>query len=176
MANNRCYSADITNTTDKTNEEIHMHRKEVFHMLRPSIFNSNFVDSMFDDIFSIPSKTVKKVESAMLMKSDVKVVGDNYELEIDIPGYKKEDIKAQLKDGYLTISAEKKEEVDEQDEEKKYIRRERYVGSCKRSFYVGEDLELEDVKATFEDGVLKMVFPKEKEKPAIEEDQYIAIM
>lgn len=144
-------------------------------MLRPSIFNSNFVDSMFDDIFSFPAKTVKKVENAMFMKADVKVVGDNYELDIDVPGYKKEDIKAQLKDGYLTISAEKQEEVNNQNEDGAYIRRERYTGSCKRSFYVGEDLEIEDVKATFEDGVLKMVFPKEKEKAVVEENQYIAI-
>lgn len=144
-------------------------------MLRPSIFNSNFVDSMFDDIFSIPSKTFKNMESAMLMKTDVKVVDDNYELEIDVPGFQKEDIKAQLKDGYLTISAEKNEEVNDTDADGKYIRRERHVGSCKRSFFVGEDIEIEDVNASFDNGVLKLVFPKDKPKAAIEENHYIAI-
>ncbi|MDO4977775.1 MAG: Hsp20/alpha crystallin family protein [Eubacteriales bacterium] len=145
-------------------------------MLRPSIFNSNFVDSMFDDIFSFPAKTIKKVEDAISMKTDVKVVNDNYELSIDLPGYKKEDIKAQLKDGYLTISAEKNEEVNEEAEDGKYIHRERYCGSCKRSFFVGEDLEMEDVKASYENGVLMMVFPKDKKKEVVEEEKYISIL
>ena len=143
-------------------------------MLRPSIFNNNFVDSFFDDMFRWPD-TYRKADSSV-MKTDVKDLGDDYELSMELPGYSKEDIQAELKDGILTIRAEKKENKDEKDKEGKYIRRERYYGSCQRSFQVGEALTEEDIHAEFKDGILNIVLPKEKEKPAIEEKKYIPIL
>ena len=99
----------------------------------------------------------------------------SYELDIDLPGYKKEDVKAELKDGYLTISAATNTSNDQKDENGKYIRRERYYGNCSRSFYVGENITQEDIKARFEDGILKIVVPKKEAKPAVEEKKYISI-
>ena len=98
-----------------------------------------------------------------------------YEIGIELPGYKKEDVKAELKDGNLTISASTNTENDEKDENGKYIRRERFSGSCSRSFYVGEAVEQEDIKAKFEDGVLKVFVPKKEVKPVVEEKKYITI-
>ena len=92
---------------------------------------------------------------------------------MELPGFKKEDVKAQVKDGYLTIEAESRVENEENDEEGKFLRRERFVGSCRRSFFVGEEITEEDIKAKFEDGVLKMSIPKKQ--PVIEEPKYIAI-
>ena len=110
------------------------------------------------------------------MKTDVKETDAGYELDIDLPGYKKEDVKAELKDGYMTISAEKKSEDGEKDEKSgKYLRRERYYGSCSRSFYVGEDMTEEDIKAKFEDGILKISVPKKDPQPAVEQTKTIAI-
>ena len=91
------------------------------------------------------------------------------------PGYKKEDVKAELKDGYLTITGTTKKETGDQDKKGKYVRRERYCGSCSRSFYVGKAVEKEDIKAKFEDGVLKISVPKKEEKPKVEESKYISI-
>ena len=97
-------------------------------------------------------------------------------LEIDLPGYKKEDLSVELKDGYITVEANTKKEEDTTDENGKYVRRERYTGVCKRSFYVGEKLEMEDIKAAYNDGVLTLRFPKEKEAaPEIETNRYIPI-
>ena len=109
------------------------------------------------------------------MKTDVRDTKDGYELDIDMPGFAKEDIKAELKDGYLTISAASKKDNDQKDENGKYIRRERYAGSCSRSFYVGDQISQEDVKAKFENGILKLSIPKKEEKPAVEENKYISI-
>ncbi len=92
-----------------------------------------------------------------------------------MPGFKKEDIKAQLKDGYLTISASTSANNDEQDKDGRYIRRERYAGSCSRSFYVGEGVKEEDIRAKFENGILKLSIPKVENKPQVEEQKYIAI-
>ena len=99
------------------------------------------------------------------MRTDVKETEDSFELDIDLPGYKKEDVKAELKDGYMKVSAETKQVTNTGDEEKgKYLRRERYFGSCSRTFYVGDDIKQEDIRARFEDGILKISIPK-KEKP-----------
>ena len=92
-----------------------------------------------------------------------------------MPGFKKEDIKAQLKDGYLTISASTSANNDEQDKDGRYIRRERYAGSCSRSFYVGEGVKEEEIRAKFENGILKLSIPKVENKPQVEEKKYIAI-
>lgn len=113
--------------------------------------------------------------SPSVMRTDVKESEAGYELNIDLPGYKKEDVKAELKDGYLTISAESRQNKDEKDDAGKYIRRERYYGTCSRSFYVGEDVQQEDIRARFEDGILIVSVPKKETKPVIEESRYIPI-
>lgn len=142
-------------------------------MMMPSIFENNFVDDVFDDMFPFAgSYTTANYD---LMKTDVKDAGDHYELEMEMPGVEKENIKAELKDGYLTVSAETNTKKDEKAEDGKYIRRERYSGSCSRSFYVGDGVKQEDIKAKFEDGTLKLFVPKEAAKPAVEQKKYISI-
>ena len=108
------------------------------------------------------------------MKTDVKETSQGYEVDIDLPGFKKEDVTAKLENGYLTIQASKGLNRDEKDEEGKYIRRERYSGSMSRSFYVGEGMKQEDIRAKFEDGILKLTVPK-LDKEALEKKHYIAI-
>ena len=137
-------------------------------MLMPSIFGEN----LFDDFMDFPFGGMK---TNMMMKTDIRDAENSYELDIDMPGFKKEDIKAQLKDGYLTISASTNGNSDEKDKNGRYIRRERYAGSCSRSFYVGEGVKEEDIKAKFEDGILKLSVPKVDAKPQVEEKKYIAI-
>ena len=141
-------------------------------MFMPSILSDNFIDDMFDSFFTRP---VSRNSYTGLMQTDVKDSGENYELEIALPGYQKENLKAELKDGYLTINANHSEDKDEKDKNGKYIRKERYTGHCSRSFFVGKDLKQEDIKAKFENGVLTIAFPKEVKKPEIEEKQMISI-
>ena len=138
--------------------------------------SGNLFDEFFDD-FVRPTRRVVRYNtpSTTIMKTDVKETEGSYELDIDLPGYKKEDVKAELKDGYLTISAATNTNNDQKDENGKYIRRERYYGNCSRSFYVGENITQEDIKARFEDGILKIVVPKKEAKPAVEEKKYISI-
>jgi HSP20 family molecular chaperone IbpA len=145
-------------------------------MLMPSIFGESLFDDFFDD-FTRPAHSAARYSSPVtsVMKTDIREHENGFELDIDLPGYKKEDVKAQLKDGYLTISAESKQDNDEKDEKGKFIRRERYYGTCSRSFYVGEALTEEDIKAKFEDGILKISVPKKAAKPEVEENKYIAI-
>lgn len=137
-------------------------------MLMPSIFGEN----LFDDFMDFPFGG-KKINT--MMKTDIRDTDSSYELDIDMPGFKKEDIKAQLKDGYLTISASTSANNDEQDKDGRYIRRERYAGSCSRSFYVGEGVKEEEIRAKFENGILKLSIPKMENKPQVEEKKYIAI-
>ena len=152
-------------------------------MLMPSIFGTDLFDDFFDNMpFYYTDRDAKNVEKKLygrkashVMKTDIKETDDGYELVIDLPGFKKEEVKASLENGYLTISAEKA--LDEDEKEKKsgrYIRRERYEGSCSRSFYVGEDVKQEDVKAKYENGLLKLSIPKTPEKK-VEEKKAIAI-
>jgi len=110
-----------------------------------------------------------------LMRTDIRDTEQGYELDIDMPGYKKEDIKAELKDGYLTIQAQTSSNRDEKDEKGRYIRRERYSGSCQRRFYVGKEVTQEDIKARFDNGILKLTVPKKEALPKTEENHYIAI-
>ena len=98
------------------------------------------------------------------MKTDIHEKDGNYLVEMELPGYNKTDIKADLKDGYLTITAHKNETKEEKDSKGNCVHKERYTGTCNRSFYVGDDLTQEDIKASFTDGVLKLCFPKEVEK------------
>lgn len=145
-------------------------------MLVPSIFNDNFVDNFFDDMFRFPGLTSENNRTgSSVMKTDIKDLGENYQLDIELPGFAKEDIHAELSKGYLTVTAQKTSENSEKDENGKYIRRERYSGSCRRSFHLGDNLKEEDIHASFENGMLKLVFPKEERRKAVEEKKYIAI-
>ena len=139
-------------------------------MLMPSIFGEN----LFDDFFDYPF-VKNEAESNGLMKTDVKDTEHGYEITMNLPGVKKEDVKAALKDGYLTISATSDSKKEEKNDFGLFIRRERYTGSCSRSFYVGEDVQQEDIKAEFKHGILKLFVPKKEAKPAVEEKKYIAI-
>lgn len=139
-------------------------------MLMPSIFGERF----FDDWVNFPFRTGGP-QMEGLMRTDIREADGAYELLIDMPGFHKEDINAELKDGYLTISASTEKDNDERDENGKYIRRERYTGSCSRSFFVGENVQQEDISAKFENGILKLSVPKMDAKPAAEEKKYIAI-
>ena len=147
-------------------------------MLMPSIFN----DNVFDDFFDFPlydDRAEKKLyghHAANLMKTDIQEHEDGYTLEMDLPGFKKEEIQVELNNGYMTISAAKGLDEDEKDKKSgKYIRRERYTGSCQRSFYVGEDVTEEDIKAEFKHGILKLFIPKKEAKPAVEQKKYVSI-
>ena len=146
-------------------------------MLRPSIFGENLFDGFFNDFdFAWPEKRhPRPMHAPEIMKTDVKESETGYDLAIDLPGYKKEDVKATLKDGYLTISGETNTNQEEKDENGKYIRRERYYGSCSRSYFVGKDVKQEDIKAKFENGTLKVFVPKKEALPQKEEDHFIAI-
>jgi HSP20 family molecular chaperone IbpA len=110
-----------------------------------------------------------------LMQTDVEEKDNGYEITMNLPGFKKEDVKGEIKDGYLTVTASTNTNNDEKDKDGKFIRRERYSGTCSRSFYVGEDVTENDIKAKFKDGVLKVTVPKKEAKPAVEESKYIAI-
>ena len=140
-------------------------------MLMRSFFNDNLFDNFFGDFIRPANKTNYPY---MLMGTDIKENEDGYELDIELPGYKKEDVKAELKDGYLTVSAHTEREEDN-GEKGKYIRRERYSGSCSRSYYVGKDVKQENIKARFEDGILKIAVPKPQIEAPKEENNYIAI-
>ena len=146
-------------------------------MLMPSIFGENLFDDFFDDFYKPAKRENARVSVPVtgVMKTDVKETDKGFELDIDLPGYKKENVQAQLKDGYMTITATSSKSEDEKDDEGRYIRRERYVGTCSRSFYVGDDITEEDIKAKFEDGILKVSIPKKEAKPEIEENKFIAI-
>lgn len=143
-------------------------------MLVPSLFGEHLLDDFFD-MPSFPTVSGFGNNSKNIMHTDVKEKSDGYEISMNLPGFKKEDVKAELKDGYLTINASTSSSNDAKDDDGKYIRRERYSGSCSRSFYVGEQVTDKDIKARFEDGVLKIDIPKYEEKPAVEDKHYIAI-
>ena len=144
-------------------------------MMMPSIFGGNlFNDDWMDFSFPDIDKELYGKHAKNLMKTDVKEKDGNYEVAIDLPGFKKDEITAELKDGYLTISAAKGLDKDEKDKEGHYIRRERYAGSMTRSFYVGNAVTEEDIKAKYEDGILSLSIPK-KDPKAVEAKKYIAI-
>lgn len=134
--------------------------------------NRNFINSFFNDpFFERPFENA----SSQIMKTDIHENETGYLVEMELPGYKKEDIKADLKDGYLTITATKDERKETHNQKGKCIRKERYTGSCNRSFYVGKELTQEDIKAAFSDGILKLSIPKEAPKAIEEQPKYIAI-
>lgn len=153
-------------------------------MLTPSIFGENLFDEFFDDFFDFPvfdDRAMKKAQkklygrhAANMMKTDVKEQDDHYEVDIDLPGFKKDEIQIELKDGYLTVSAEKGLDKDEEDKKGKYIRKERYAGALSRTFYLGEEIREEEIKAKFENGILSVSIPKEEEKK-VEGPKHISI-
>lgn len=152
---------------------LYAYGKEVGIMLLPSLFEKNHGDSLFDDFFNYPSG-FRKMQAKM--DTNIKDTGNGYLIEVELPGYEKKDVKAEIKDGYLIISAEHKETKEESGEDGKYIRRERYTGNCRRSFYVGEQLSEGDFKAGFENGVLRLEFPKVERSDKKDDKKYISIM
>ena len=144
-------------------------------MLLRSIFGENlFNDDWMDFGFPEVDKALYGKHANNVMKTDVKETDTGYEVDIDLPGFKKDEINAQLDNGYLTISAAKGLDKDEKDKKGKYIRKERFAGAMSRSFYVGEGVTQEDIKAKYEDGILRLSVPK-KEAKAVENKKYIAI-
>ena len=132
------------------------------------MFGENLFDEFFDDNFGMlpmwnGRNPLYGKHAKNLMKTDVRETEDTYEVDIDLPGFKKDEISVDLEDGYLTIRAAKGLDKDEKDKKGKYIRQERYAGACSRSFYVG-DVEAEDVTAKYEDGILKLSMPKQAKK------------
>lgn len=144
-------------------------------MLMPSIFGRNFVDDMFDDFFGAPFAEKTPAITTRAMSTDITESADSYQIEMDLPGFAKEDVNAELKDGYLTVSAERSQNNEDKNEDGKIIRRERYQGMCRRSFYVGDAVNEEDIRAKFKDGVLTLSVPKKEKKPEVEQKKYIAI-
>ena len=148
-------------------------------MLMPSIFGENLFD---DDWMDFPfernfwgrKNPLYGKNAKNLMKTDIREHDEGYELDIDLPGFKKDEITIDLDNGYLTISAAKGLDKDEQDKKGKYIRKERYAGAVQRSFYVGDAVTEEDVNAKFEDGILRLSIPK-KDAKAVETKKTIAI-
>lgn len=137
-------------------------------MLMPRRNDFDLWDDFFNDPFFSSRKEMK------LMKTDIREKDDKYLLDIDLPGYSKEDIKISVENGYLTVSA-KKEESKEETEKGSYIKKERYSGECQRSFYIGDDIEAEDVKASFKNGILTLDIPKKEDQEKLPEKKYVEI-
>ena len=152
-------------------------------MLMPSMFADDLFDEFMREFPFYDDRDERKAEKKLygkrgknLMKTDIKEFDNGFELEMDLPGFKKEEIQVSLEDGYLTVSAEKG--LDEEDRERgtgRYIRRERYAGSCERPFYVGDEVKREDIKGEFKHGILKLFIPKKEARPAAEQKKYITI-
>ena len=147
----------------------------------PTVFGENLMD-VFDDFdrnffraFGQADRALYGKHAQNMMKTDIRDVDGNYELEIDLPGFKKEDVKIQLKNGYLNIQATREEKKDEKADKGKYVRRERYTGTCNRSFYVGSSIKHEDIHAKYENGILHVTFPKEETKKEAEEKKFVSI-
>ena len=137
-------------------------------MMIPRRNHFDLFDEMFRDPFFEGSES-------KVMKTDIKEKKDKYLIDIDLPGYDKEDIKMEISDGYLTVHASVNKEVDDEKEKGKYVRKERYVGECSRSFYVGENVKEEEIKAKFKNGTLTIEVPKKDEKKELPDKKYIPI-
>ena len=152
-------------------------------MLMPSIFGEDLFDDFMRDFPFYDDKQARRAEKKLyghrgrnLMKTDIRETDGSYKLEMDLPGFTKDEVKVSLENGYLTVQAAKG--LDEDEQEKKtgrYIRRERYAGACERSFYVGEDVTQEEIKGEFKHGILRLSIPKKEAKPAVPEKKYIVI-
>lgn len=145
-------------------------------MLVPMRRNRNFWNELMTDPFEafFDAPATPKM-SPTLMRTDIKETDNGFELVIDMPGFKKDDVQAELKEGYLTITAETKNETEDKDAKGTYVRKERFSGKCSRTFYVGDDIEEGDIKAKFENGTLKIDVPKKQEQPKLDEKKTIAI-
>ena len=144
----------------------------------PSLFSENLMDDWMDDFeseFFGRKNPLYGKHARNMMKTDVKETENGYEVAVDLPGFKKDEISLELKDGYLTITASKGLDKDEEDKKGRMIRQERYAGAMSRSFYVGDGITEEDVKAKFENGVLMLDIPKKEEKPQEPERKLITI-
>ena len=144
-------------------------------MLMPSIFGETLFDDFFDD-FTRPARSIVRYNSptTAMMRTDIKELDDSYELDVQLPGYNKEDVEVEIKNGYLTVRANHTENTEDK-EDGKYIRKECYTGSCERSYYVGDKLTSDDVKANFANGVLQLTVPKEDKLPEREQKQLVQI-
>lgn len=150
-------------------------------MLMSDFYRNDPFDSLFFDFPFNHGKDRRRAtgktnvpQRKSLMKTDVKEGKDSFELVMELPGFKKDEVKVSLEDGYLTVDAAKTEEEEEEKGEK-YICRERFAGACQRRFYVGEDIEDTDIRAELKEGILKILIPKKEAKPAVEEKKYISI-
>ncbi len=135
-------------------------------MYYPNIFKGTVVDDLMNELMGYPCNLEKEKqvpESIGRMTADVKEYEDHYQLELELPGYKKEEVKVELEDGYLKIAAEHNEETEKKDDDGKYIRKERHYGKLQRNFYVGPRTKKEGITATFENGVLELSVQKETE-------------
>lgn len=140
-------------------------------MLMPTLWNDNFFDNFMNDF---PTNRFFVKSDADLMKTDVQETDNGYKVEIDLPGFNKEDVNASLENGYLTVSASRSSDDGDKDKDGKYIRRERYQGNCSRSYYVGDKLTEDDIKAKFDNGILTLEIPKVDQKK-VEQKKAIAI-
>ena len=147
-------------------------------MMMPSIFGENLFDDWmdfpFENEFFGKKNPLYGKHAKNMMKTDVRETANSYEVDIDLPGFKKDEISVELKDGYLTINAAKGLDKDQKDKDGSYIRRERYAGSMTRSFFVGNDITKEEVHAKYENGILMLSLPKKAAK-AVENNHYISI-
>ena len=148
-------------------------------MMRNSLWNRDlfdgFMNDMFEDDFFGGKNPLYGKHVKNMMKTDIRETDEGYELDIDLPGFKKDEIQAELKNGYLTVSAAKGLDKDEQNKKGEYIRRERYAGSMSRSFYVGEHVAVEDIHPKYENGILSFTVPKKEQKAVEEKNKFIAI-
>lgn len=144
-------------------------------MMMPGIFGENLLSDWMDFSFPNIDKKLYGKNSANLMKTDIREKDHDYEVSIDLPGFAKDEVKAELKDGYLIISAAKNINNDQKDKDGKYLRRERYTGNMSRSFYVGKNVTEEDIHAKFENGILLLDIPKKDEEKKTEEKRYVTI-
>ena len=149
-------------------------------MLMPSIFGENlfdddWMDFPFKDEFWGKKNPLYGKHAQNMMKTDIRETDGSYELDVDLPGFKKDEIKVQLKDGYLTLSAAKGLDKDEENKEKKYVRRERYAGAMSRSFYVGKDITEKDIHGKYENGILMLDIPKKAPEKKVEEKKFVTI-
>ena len=133
-------------------------------MLMPSVFGSDIFDDFMDFSFPDVNRELYGKHAKNVMKTDVRELDNGYEIIVDLPGFKKDEIEVQLDNGYLNISAAKGLDKDESDKKGKYIRKERYAGAMSRSFYVGDHITEDDIHAKFENGILQLDVPKKEAK------------
>ncbi|WP_122641589.1 Hsp20/alpha crystallin family protein [Luxibacter massiliensis] len=144
-------------------------------MMLPSIFGENLFNDWMDFSFPDIEKKLYGKRAGHVMKTDIREKEDSYEIAVDLPGFNKDQVKAELKDGCLIISATKELNKDEKENDGKYIRQERYSGNMSRSFYVGENITEDDIHGKFENGILLLDIPKKDEAKQVEKNRYVTI-